>query len=234
LVESVRALGVRVLAIETSSPRGSVALTERGRVIVSFDHEQANAHAERLLPLVERAIAESGFSKRSLERVAVGVGPGSFTGLRVGIAHAEGIALGLGIPLVGVGALRAMAATARDGDGRLRVPVLDARRDEVFVAAYTHEGEERLAPTALPRASALGELEKLGPDLCFIGAAAALLSETVERLEGRDHDLPHAREVALLGSRLDPARHPPDPIYVRGVGATLPNLPPSPLAVDVP
>jgi tRNA threonylcarbamoyladenosine biosynthesis protein TsaB len=224
---------VRVLAIETSSQRGSVALTEHGRVVLSFDHEQANAHAERLLPLVERAIRESGFPKRSLERVAVGVGPGSFTGLRVGIALAEGIALGLGIPLVGVGALRAMAATVRDGDPRLRVPVLDARRDEVFVAAYSVNGEERLAPLALPVATARAELEKLGPNLRFIGAGAALLGADIERLEGREHDLPHAREVALLGSELDPARHPADPIYVRGVGATLPNLPPSPLAVDV-
>jgi tRNA threonylcarbamoyladenosine biosynthesis protein TsaB len=223
---------VRVLAIETSSPRGSVALIERGRVVVSFEHDQANAHAERLLPLVERAIAESGFAKRSLERVAVGIGPGSFTGLRVGIALAEGIALGLGIPLVGVGSLRAMAASAPASDPRLRIPVLDARRDEVFVAAYSADGEERLAPLALPLGSARGELEKLDSEHCFVGAGAALLGADLVRLEGRDHDLPHAREVALLGAELDPARHPPDPIYVRGVGATLPNLPPSPLAVD--
>jgi tRNA threonylcarbamoyladenosine biosynthesis protein TsaB len=224
---------VRVLAIETSSHRGSVALSERGLVVLSFEHEQANAHAERLLPLVERVIAESGFPKRSLERVAVGVGPGSFTGLRVGIALAEGIALGLGIPLVGVGALRAMAATVSEEDARLRVPVLDARRDEVFVAAYSAEGEERLAPQALPVATARAELEKLGSDLLFIGAGAGLLGADLERLEGREHDLPHARAVALVGSELDPALHPADPIYVRGVGATLPNLPPSPLAVDV-
>jgi tRNA threonylcarbamoyladenosine biosynthesis protein TsaB len=224
---------VRVLAIETSSPRGSVALAERGRVVLSLEHDQANAHAERLLPLIERAFSESGFPKRSLERVAVGIGPGSFTGLRVGIALAEGIALGLGLPLVGVGALRAMAASAGARDTRLRVPVLDARRGEVFVAAYTASGEERLAPIALPVETARGELAKLGADLHFIGAGAALLGADLGRLEGREHDLPHAREIALLGGELDPSQHPPDPIYVRGIGATLPNLPPSPLAVDV-
>lgn len=225
---------MRVLAIETSSPRGSVALTEQDRVVASFEHTQANAHAELLLPLIDRALTEAGFSKRSLDRIAVGIGPGSFTGLRVGIALAEGMALGLGLPLVGVGALRAMAGSVPAGEPRLRVPVLDARRSEVFVAAYSATGEERLAPTALPIATALSELASLGPDLLFVGAAAGLLGDSVQRLEGREHDLPHAREVALLARTLEPGAYPAEPIYVRGCGATLPNLPPSPLAVDVP
>src|SRR5688572_6886733 len=117
----LRAPRVRVLAIETSGPRGSVALLEDERLIIELEHDQPNAHAERILPLVERALASAGFDRTSLDRLAVGVGPGSFTGLRVGIALAEGLALGLGIPIVGVPSLRAMAAAAPAADGRIRV-----------------------------------------------------------------------------------------------------------------
>src|SRR5687768_454757 len=126
---------VRVLAIETSSPRGSVALLDDDRLVVELEHDQPNAHAERILPLVERALEAAGFDRTSLDRVAVGIGPGSFTGLRVGIALAEGLALGLDIPIIGVASLRAMAAAVPAAEARIRIPVLDARRDEVFVAA---------------------------------------------------------------------------------------------------
>jgi len=226
----LRASRVRILAIETSSPVGSVALLEDGRLVVSLEHEQPNAHAEQTLPLVERALSSSGFSRTSLDRLAVGIGPGSFTGLRVGIALAEGLALGLDVPLVGVASLRAMAAATPAGEARLRAPVLDAKRGEVFAALYAADGSEKLAPCAIPIEDAARRLGELGKDLIYIGAAARLIAPEADRLEGRELDLPLARWVAAVGAVLDPAAHPPDPIYVRGAGATLPNLPPSPIS----
>ena len=92
---------MRVLAVETSSPRGSVALLEGGRLLAEKSHEQPNSHAEQILPLIRELLAEAGFAPSSLDRIGTGIGPGSFTGLRVGIALAVGIGLGLDRPVVG-------------------------------------------------------------------------------------------------------------------------------------
>src|SRR5690606_3316847 len=105
---------MRIVALETSSTRGSVALLEGtsprdARVVASRRHDVPNEHAERLLGLLEEALAEADWEKSSLARIAVGVGPGSFTGVRVGLSIAQGLMLGLGIDGVGVGSLRAIA-----------------------------------------------------------------------------------------------------------------------------
>jgi tRNA threonylcarbamoyladenosine biosynthesis protein TsaB len=219
------------LGIETSTRRGSVAVTENGVVVKALTHEELNAHAERVLGLVERALAEAGLTRTSLDRVAVGVGPGSFTGLRVGIALAEGMALGLGRPLVGVGSLRAMAAAVPAAEARTRVAVLDARRGELFIAAYAPNGEELLAPSALAPDAARALLEQTfgTREFVTVGESASALGDGLLVLRGAEHDLPHAAAVAKLASELDPAVARAEPIYVRGPGATLPNLPPSPL-----
>jgi tRNA threonylcarbamoyladenosine biosynthesis protein TsaB len=222
---------VRVLGIETSTRRGSVALAVDGKVVSVQTHEEPNAHAERVLGLVERALSEAKLTRRDLERIAVGVGPGSFTGLRVGIALAEGIALGLERPLVGVGSLRAMAQAVPAADERVRIAVLDARRSEVFLAAYAPDGAELIAPTALaPAAARELLLGTLGTRAAVtVGESAHLLGEGFVHLAGTELDLPHASPVAALGALLEPATARAEPVYVRGPGATLPNLPPSPI-----
>jgi tRNA threonylcarbamoyladenosine biosynthesis protein TsaB len=96
-----------------------VAVTLDGKVLGALFHEELNAHAERVLGLIEELLASAGWTRGSLDRVAVGVGPGSFTGLRVGIALAQGIALGLARPLIGVGSLRAMASGLPAEDARM-------------------------------------------------------------------------------------------------------------------
>jgi tRNA threonylcarbamoyladenosine biosynthesis protein TsaB len=221
---------MRVLAIETSTRRGSAALFDDGRLLLALDHDKPNAHAEALLPLVARLFAETSTPKASIERVAVGIGPGSFTGLRVGIALGEGIALGVGVPLVGVGSLEAMARAVTDAK-RPRVALLDAGRGELFLAAYAADGAEVVAPCAVPIAEVRERIVSLDAlrDAIVVGEGALALGGGFEVLRGPELDLPHARFIALLGAERDPERSPPDPIYVRGVGATLPNLPPSPL-----
>jgi len=222
---------MRVLGIETSTRRGSVALWDAGTLVLALDHDKPNSHAEALLPLVARLFAETGISKSSLERIAVGTGPGSFTGLRVGIALGEGLALGIGVPLVGVGSLEAMARALPDPK-RPCVAVLDAGRGELFVAAFGPDGVELVAPCAIPVAEACARL--LGVEALknaiVVGEGAAKLGAALEVRRGPELDLPHASVVAALGSLRDPERSPPDPFYVRGAGATLPDLPPSPLS----
>jgi tRNA threonylcarbamoyladenosine biosynthesis protein TsaB len=200
-------------------------------VVATLAHEEPNAHAERVLGLIERALADAGMTRASLDRIAVGVGPGSFTGLRVGIALAEGIALGLERPLVGVGSLRAMAYTVPETDTRTRVAVLDARRGELFIAAYAPNGDEVLAPAALTPDGARELVQRTfgTGEFVAVGEHADALGPGVAVLRGPELDLPHAGAIARLGTLLDPSRDRAVPVYVRGPGATLPNLPPSPL-----
>jgi len=219
---------VRILGIETSSRRGSVALLEDNRLIRCLEHEEPNSHAERLLPLVEQLLAETGWPKSSLDRLGVGVGPGSFTGLRAGIALAEGLSVGLDRPLLGVGSLWAMAHGALSEREGPCCALLDARRSELFAAIYAEGGRQVCAPVALPVEDLRDFLSKHGAR-CLVGEVALPLDPGLDRATGPLLDLPHARWVAALAAVLDEADAPPEPQYVRGIGATLPLLPTSPL-----
>jgi tRNA threonylcarbamoyladenosine biosynthesis protein TsaB len=219
---------VRTLAFESSSRRGSVALLEDGRLIGSLEHEEPNSHAERLLPLAERLLAEAGWPKASLDRLGVGVGPGSFTGLRAGIALAEGLSVGLDRPLIGIGSLLAMAHGALMERPGPCCALLDARRSELFAAVYAEGQRELRAPVALPIED-LPEFLRESAAVSVVGEVAASLAHGREWLRGPTLDLPHARWVAALAAELDEAQFPPEPRYVRGIGATLPSLPQPPV-----
>lgn len=154
-----------VLGLDTSTPASAVALSVPGaetREARDDPPEGAHpGHATRLLGLAHELLREQGLGWHSLERVAVGLGPGTFTGLRVGVASARGLAQSLGVELVGVSSLQALAlaaapARARAGEGVLAL--LDARRGEAYAAAYEIDedgrprelmGARALAPTAL-------------------------------------------------------------------------------------
>jgi tRNA threonylcarbamoyladenosine biosynthesis protein TsaB len=147
-----------VLGIDTATVATVVGLTlPDGSTLQARDDptgEQRPGHATRLLPLANGLLAEAGLAWDELERIAVGVGPGTFTGLRIGIATARGLSQSLGVTLVGVSSLRALAYGLGEGTGVLAV--IDARRGEVFAAAYDDEGE-LLAPLAL-HPDAIGDL----------------------------------------------------------------------------
>jgi tRNA threonylcarbamoyladenosine biosynthesis protein TsaB len=154
-----------VLGLDTATPSTVVGLRlEDGSVLQARDDptgEERPGHATRLLPLASALLAEAGLGWRAVERVAVGVGPGTFTGLRIGVATARGIAQSLGVELVGVSSLRALAHTTHVVAKEQTVGVLaaiDARRGEMFVAAY--DGElELVAPRALPPGEVRGLCE---------------------------------------------------------------------------
>jgi tRNA threonylcarbamoyladenosine biosynthesis protein TsaB len=220
---------MRILAIETSSRRGSVALIDGTTWVAGAEHEELQAHAERTLPLIRQVLAKAGWSLNSLDRVAVGIGPGSFVGLRVGIALADGLALGIGRPVVGVPSLDAMLAAPGEGRCGPRAALLDARRGEVFCAARDAAGQPVLPATAVSIDLIAAQLAALGPGLVLVGEIADQLGLELPVERGPELDLPHARHVALLAASLDPENAPPIPLYVRGAGAIRPNLPPSPL-----
>ncbi len=221
---------MRVLGLETSSRRGSVALLEDERCVLVLSHEQPSSHAELMLPLVSRALSESGFAPSSLDRIVVGCGPGSFVGIRTGIALAQGLSLGLDRPVVGVGSLSAMLFAARDAAESVRVALLDARRDEYFVSAARADGSEVVAARAVPRAELAALIAGLAEDCLLLGEAAPALFPGAAHRAAIESDLPYARAVAELGRTQDPGLCPALPVYVRSAGATAQNLPPSPFA----
>jgi tRNA threonylcarbamoyladenosine biosynthesis protein TsaB len=141
-----------VLALDTATPSTVVGLLAGGRRLVEARHDPAPGerpgHAPQLLGLVQRVLEEWGGGWADVERIGVGTGPGSFTGLRIGVATARGLAQASGAELVGVGTLRALAAGA-DESRRPVLAVVDARRGEAFVAAWSGERELQAA-RALP------------------------------------------------------------------------------------
>jgi tRNA threonylcarbamoyladenosine biosynthesis protein TsaB len=160
-----------VLGLDTATAATVVGLSlADGSVLEARDDptgEQRPGHATRLLPLTGELLAEAGIGWGKLERIAVGVGPGTFTGLRVGVATARGLALSLGVPLVGVSSLRALAhgVSAHAGgqaDGAV-LAVIDARRGEVFVAAYDGQAE-LVAPHPLPPGEVGALLERVASE----------------------------------------------------------------------
>jgi tRNA threonylcarbamoyladenosine biosynthesis protein TsaB len=219
---------VRVLGIETSTSQASAALIEAGQVIASRACTRPKQSAEQLLPMIAELLAATGWSRSALDRIGVSVGPGSFTGLRVGIACAQGLALGLGIPLLGVTSLRTMARAVPASMLGTRCALLDARRGEVFAAAYQAgpRAAEVLAPLALPAADARASLERaLATPIVWVGSGLALAGIEAG-FRAPETDEPSATAVGLLAEELEPSEHPPIALYVRDAGATLPDLGP--------
>ncbi len=194
-------------------------------------HEELNRHCERILPLIEELLAEVGWPASSLDRVGVGIGPGNFTGLRVGVALAQGIALGLDRPAVGIGSLQAMACMAPVHPGPTAA-VLDARRDEFFIAIFDANGHPLAAPRAVPQSEAKKViLETAGPSVRFVGEPP-VTGGWEPTFQSEDTDLPSARGTARLAAGIEPAEARPIPAYIRGANAIKPHLPPSPLRSD--
>src|SRR3954447_24654475 len=126
---------MRILALDTSTYLGTVAVVQHGELPAEWSALVRASHGETLLPHVERALELSRLTLAELDLIAVGIGPGSFTGVRIGVATAKGLALAEQKPIVGVTSLRALARGLGVGAG-LRVPVVDAHKGEVYTAAY--------------------------------------------------------------------------------------------------
>jgi tRNA threonylcarbamoyladenosine biosynthesis protein TsaB len=149
---------VRVLGIETATWTASVGLVDEGGLEVERTLPVSGSHAVSLLPLIEEVLSAGACRLRDLDIVAVSIGPGSFTGLRIGLSVAKGLALAAGLPLVGVPTLEAYAQSLGVRPGML-CPVLDARKGEVYSATFSwHEKVLRTDwPAAVLRPEALAE-----------------------------------------------------------------------------
>ena len=143
-----------ILNIETSTEVCSVALTSEGQVVDHRENYDGQTHATLLSQYVQEMLEYARSREMSIDAVAVSIGPGSYTGLRIGLSEAKGLAFGLNLPLIGVNTLQLMAVSTMfnhfvDDDKPLYVPMIDARRMEVYTAAYSPALEAVLEPQAM-------------------------------------------------------------------------------------
>lgn len=209
-----------LLAVDTCLDACSAALLDGGTVLAARSEPMLRGHQERLAPMVAGLMSEAGLAFEQLGRVAATVGPGSFTGLRVGLAFAKGISQALSIPLIGIGTLPALAA----GRSGFVCAAIDARRGQIYLQAF-RDGAALMAPDALAAETAAARLAELadGGAATLVGSGAPLLAPllpgaAVETPEGPD---PVAVGRLALAVR-DPAP-PARPLYLRTPDAKLPG-----------
>jgi len=133
-----------VLGIDTATKTASIGLIDGDRMIGEYNLQVERVHSKRLMPMIDEVLRESGHSVRSLQAVVVSAGPGSFTGLRIGMAAAKGLAYALSVPLLGVSTLAALSLNCVPNPNLL-CPVLDARMSEYYTALYRWENHRLTA-----------------------------------------------------------------------------------------
>jgi len=129
-----------ILGIETATMTGGLALMDERKLIAEYTLNMKTTHSSRLMPALDWILKDASLDKRQIEGIAISIGPGSFTGLRIGLATAKGLALGLNIPLIGIGTLDALAHNIPYPAYQV-CAVLDARKKEVYSALYQREND---------------------------------------------------------------------------------------------
>jgi tRNA threonylcarbamoyl adenosine modification protein YeaZ len=212
---------MRILAIDTSCGAASVAVVEGGvaEPLAVLSRPMARGHAEALAPMVEEAMrgVDGGFA--SLGRIAVATGPGSFTGIRVGLAMARAMGLALAIPVVGVSTLAAFAAPLlSEPKPGIIAAAIDARHGSVYFQLFEASGR----PLGPPRCDAVREcVRAIGAGPARLAGDAAPIVANEAHLSGLPYDLEAARDapdivaLAWMGLALDPSVSPARPIYVK-------------------
>ena len=224
---------MRVAAIDTSTALGSVALVEDGRLVAEESRRVSNAHGESLLPMVSALFAAVGWAPGDVARWGVGIGPGSFTGCRIGVATVKGIAMATGAAIVGVTSLDALVFGLLGAD--LVASVVAGGKGELFLQAKRH-GETILAPSHLRIADIAPRLATLEPigRIVVAGEAASpvdwtLLEGRVSLLADPPHDVPRARVIAQMVLAAEPVDADRlEPLYVRPPEITVPKGPKKP------
>lgn len=196
------------LSLETSTKACSVALVEDDTTLGEITINSDITHSQKLLPAVDMLLKSLGKSLEDIKLIGVAVGPGSFTGLRIGIATAKGLAYGKKIPVVGVSTLKALALLGNSKNQTI-VPILNARRNQVYTAIYRHEESERIHTIYPDNVIKLDELiakvEQVEGELLFIGDGVPVFKDKIEELIGKRAQfmpqfsyMPRAISVAVL------------------------------------
>ncbi len=198
-----------ILNIETSGKICSVAITIDGALELQLDDSEGMQHANKLAPFVDRCMAELARKELKPDAIAVSLGPGSYTGLRIGLSLAKGLAFSLGVPLIGVDTLKILAVKAMfrtmDWTGEeILVPMVDARRMEVFTAAYDFALNPVVEPgPMIIDENSFSELLESGKKLYFIGDGAEKVKGVINHPNAHwiDGLLPQAKDMLALAEK---------------------------------
>ncbi|MFI4974266.1 MAG: tRNA (adenosine(37)-N6)-threonylcarbamoyltransferase complex dimerization subunit type 1 TsaB [Caulobacterales bacterium] len=203
-----------VLALDTCLAACQAAVADGGRVLASRSEPMQRGHQERLATMVREVMAEAGVGFSEIDRIAVTTGPGSFTGLRVGLAFAKGLRLALDAPIVGIGVLEALAASA--GSSGPVAAAIDARRGQVYLQLF-QSGEALCPPDVLPLEDSGALIRLLAPrDATLVGPGARLLGAAGARVV--DAEVPDIAAIAALGAAGEPTSEL-RPLYLRAPDA---------------
>ncbi len=220
-----------ILAIDTALDACAAAVldTDAAKIIAQESQAMKRGHAEALMPLIARVMKASGIAFAALDRVAVTKGPGSFTGLRVGLSAARGIALAAGKPVVGLTTLTAYAAPfVGENSQHPIISAIDARHDHVYFQVVSGDGGSLIKPKVAPIAEALEAARFGAPHL--VGNAAKILadrwpSDAPPPFRVDVQAAPDISWVAWLGAAVTPEMAPASPYYLRAPDAKPPKNP---------
>ena len=212
---------MRLLAIDTCLDACQAALIDGDAVVFRRSEPMHRGHQERLAPMLAEAMAEAGARFSELDRIGVTVGPGSFTGLRVGLAFAKGLAIARGIPCLGVGVLEALAASAGER-GRV-LAAIDAKRAQAYLQLF-EDGRALSDAEAVLLEDARAWIERHGgfDGLAIVGSGASLLADIAPGARSLPLAAPDPLAIARLALAAEPSAAPPRPIYLRAPDARLP------------
>jgi tRNA threonylcarbamoyl adenosine modification protein YeaZ len=210
---------MRLLAIDTALGACAACVMAGGEMVAREELAIERGHAEALLPLVERVMAASGAGFSAIERVAVTVGPGSFTGLRVGVSAARALGLALGVPVVGVSTLAAYCAPMLGREaGRMAAAAIDARHGMVYFQAFSAQGA---LITSARQVSIKDAVRQVGAGpVSLAGSGAGLVAQEawaigLDAVIVETRPAPDLAWVARLGALADPEAAPARPLYLR-------------------
>jgi len=207
-----------LLAFDTATPLVTVALHDGGDVVSELVSERPLQHGEQLAPLIDRILREAGLVRQDLTAIGVGVGPGPFTGLRVGLVTARTLGYVLELPVYGVCTLDVLAVEARDTGATTSnfVVATDARRKEVYLASYDDGGARLDGPEVARPAD-------VATDLPVVGEGAVLYPEAFPHAAGPR--MPSAGWLARVVAEERAQLYDPEPLYLRRPDAATPGMP---------
>jgi tRNA threonylcarbamoyladenosine biosynthesis protein TsaB len=204
-----------ILALDTSMAACSVCVYDADRNLVLGQRHKfmERGQAEALAPMVQETMKIAGVDFADLRRIAVTIGPGTFTGVRIGLAMARGLGVSLSIPIIGINSLAAIAANEKLNDQPIAVAA-DARMDEIYFAAFDRAGHELSPPAVLP----LDDVQMPASPCLVLGTGADLLLKKLGRhphLRSSAGDMPNAANFVRIAATMPADANPPEPLYLR-------------------
>jgi len=211
---------VKILALDSATSHCSIALCTDGRRIVGDRTPEGGSQGDAIPGVVEAMLQEAGLAIDDLDRLAVTIGPGRFTGLRAGLAFMRGLSLASDVPLIGVTTLEAVFEATSCADQEVALAVIDSKRAELFFQIFDAQGHALGAAFAMrpdglaPRMSSHSRIIVVGEHAGMVAARLGASTRAIERHV-------EAFDVAAIAARQTPPRAPPAPLYVHPPATTM-------------